>query len=128
MMSRAMPLAPNWLAPILVVFGALLLAGLARHRLVEPADLTALCADAPWDGPACVLRSLTVQAFAGQRIGLAALACALPALLARWRAAALLALAIASAGLILYSTRWSAPAALLAGLALLRPVGAEVAR
>jgi hypothetical protein len=127
-MRRLARLARHWLAPIVIVAGALLLASLARHRLVEPAELTAWCDAVPWGSPACVLRSLTVQAFVGQRIGLAALTCALLALLTRWRAFALLALAVASAGLVLYSTRWSAPAVLLAGLALLRPVDTGVAR
>ncbi len=112
---------PRWLAPIVVALGALLLASLARHRLVEPAELTARCAALPWDSPACLLRSLTVQAFADQRLGLAALALALLAVASRWRAVALLALAAASAGLVLYSTRWAAPAVVLAALALLPP-------
>lgn len=112
---------PSWLAPSGVMLGMLALASLVRYRLVEPADLTALCAATPWDSPACMLRSLAVQAFSGQRIGIAALACALLALLTGWRSVALLALACASAGLILYSTDWAAPAVLLAALALLPP-------
>jgi hypothetical protein len=120
-MSPATSSVSRWLVPVAIVLGALLLASLARHRLVEPAELTAMCAAMSWDSPACVLRSLVVQAFAGQRIGLAALAFALLALLTRWRATALLALAVASAGLVLYSTSWAAPAVLLAALALPRP-------
>jgi hypothetical protein len=115
---------PRWLAPAAVALGALLLASLARYRLVEPAELTVLCAALPWDSPACVLRSLTVQAFADQRLGLAAVTLALLAVATRWRAVALLALAVAGAGLVLYSTRWAAPAVLLAALALLPPVAA----
>ena len=111
-----------WLAPSAVVVGALAVAGLVRYRLVEPADLTAICAATPWDSPVCMLRSLAVQVFSGQRIGIVALACALVALLTRWRIITLLALAIASAGLVLYSTDWAAPAVLLAGLALLGPI------
>ena len=111
---------PPWLTPLVVVLGALLLASLARYRLVEPAGLTALCDAMPWDSPSCILRSLTVQAFAAERLGMLALALAVLALLTRWRAVGLFALAAASAGLVLYSTRWAAPAALLAGLGLLR--------
>ena len=110
------------LLPLGVVLSALALAGLARYWLVEPADLTATCDAAPWQGAACVLRSLTVQAFAAQRLGGLALACALLALVMRWRGAALLALAAGSAGLVLYSTRLAAPAVLLAALVLVRPV------
>lgn len=104
----------------LVVAGlALALASLARHRLVEPADLTALCDAAPWETLTCTLRSLTVQAFVEQRLGLAALGTALGALLTRWRWLALLSLALACAGLVLYCARWAAPATLIAALALL---------
>jgi len=88
---------------------------------VEPADLTAICDAAPWQGPACILRSVTIQAFAAQRLGLFALACGLIALLTRRRAAALAALAAGGAGLVLYSTSAAAPAVLLAGLTLVRP-------
>jgi hypothetical protein len=116
---------PSWLAPTVVILGMLALSSLVRYRLVEPADLTALCAASPWDSPACLLRSLAVQAFSGQRIGIAALACALLALLSGRRSIALLALASASAGLILYSTDWAAPAVLLAALALLPPTSAR---
>ena len=108
-----------WLAPALVMLGALALASLVRYRLVEPAELTAVCDAAPWDTPQCMLRSVAVQAFVNQRIGIAALACALAALLTHRRALALPALAAAGAGLVLYSTDWAAPAVLLAALALL---------
>ena len=70
-------------APFFALLCALLLASLARHRLVEPAALTALCDAMPWDSPRCILRSLTVQAFANGRLGMFALA--LAALLARAR-------------------------------------------
>ena len=122
---RPARLAP-FVAPFVTLSAALLLAGLARYRLVEPAGLTALCDALPWESTTCILRSLTVQAFAGERLGMLALALAVPALLMRWRALGLFALAAAGAGLVLYSTRWAAPAALLAGLALLR--AAEPAR
>jgi hypothetical protein len=119
---------PAWLAPIIAVSAALLLASLARYRLVEPAGLTALCDAMPWDSPSCILRSLTVQAFAAERLGMLALALAVLALLTRWRTMGLFALAAASAGLVLYSTRWAAPAALLAGLALLRAAAPGASR
>lgn len=119
---------PLWLAPCVVVLGALLLASLARYRLVEPAALTALCDAMSWDSPLCILRSLTVQAFAAERLGMVALALAVLALLTRWRAAGLFALAAASAGLVLYSTRWAAPAVLLAALALLPATASGSAR
>jgi hypothetical protein len=120
--------SPAWLAPCAVVLGALLLASLARHRLVEPAALTALCDAMPFDSPRCILRSLTVQAFAAERLGMLALALAVLALLTRWRKVGLFALAAAGAGLVLYSTRWAAPAALLAALALLPAADAGTAR
>lgn len=110
---------PAWLAPCVVVLAALLLASLTRYRLVEPASLTALCDAMPWDSPSCIVRSLTVQAFAAGRLGMLALALAVLALLTRWRTLGLFALAAAAAGLVLYSTRWAAPAVLLAALALL---------
>lgn len=114
---------PAWLAPLAAPFvalsAALLLASLARYRLVEPAALTALCDALPWDSTTCIVRSLTVQAFADGRLGMFALTLAVLALLTRWRTVGLIALAAAGAGLVLYSTRWAAPAALLAALALL---------
>lgn len=112
-------------APVGAVLAALVLASLARHRLVEPADLTARCDAAPWEGIACTLRTLTVQAFAAQRLGTLALAAAIVATLTRWRALAIAALAAGSAGLVLYSTLLAAPAVLLAALVLVRPAGAR---
>jgi hypothetical protein len=109
--------------PVVAVVAALVLAILARHQLVEPADLTARCDAAPWEGVDCALRTLTVQAFAAQRLGTLALAAAALATLARWRALAIVALAAGSAGLVLYSTLLSAPAVLLAALVLARPAG-----
>ena len=119
---------PSWFAPAAVVPGALVVAHLARYRLVEPADLTALCATAAWDSPICALRTLVIQIFAAQRLGIAALVMALIAVLTRQRVIALLALATASVGLVLYSTNWSAPAVLLAALALLPRASAAGAR
>jgi hypothetical protein len=104
---------------------AVALAGLARHRLVEPAGLTATCDAAPWDGLACILRTLTVQSFAAHRLGSFALGAALVATVARWRLAALAALVAGGAGLVLYSTPLAAPAVLLAALVLARPAGAQ---
>ncbi len=122
------PLAAPLVAPFVVLFAALLLASLARYRLVEPAALTAMCDALPWNSPRCIVRSLTVQAFADGRLGMLALALALLALLTRWRTVGLIALAAAGAGLVLYSTRWAAPAALLAGLSLLRAASPGAAR
>lgn len=118
--ALAAPMAAPFVAPFIALSAALLLASLARYRLVEPAALTALCDAMPWDSTTCIVRSLTVQAFADGRLGMLALALAVLALLTRWRTLGLIALAAAGAGLVLYSTRWAAPAALLAGLALLR--------
>ena len=126
--ALAAPLSASMVAPLVALSAALLLASLARHRLVEPAALTALCDAMPWDSPRCILRSLTVQAFAGGRLGMFALALAVLALLTRWRTVGLVALAAAGAGLVLDSTRWAAPAALLAGLALLPAMTAGPAR
>jgi hypothetical protein len=117
-MGRRLPAAAP---PFGIALLALVSAGLARYCLVEPADLTATCDAQPWQGAACVLRTLTVQAFAAQRLGGTALALGLLALLTRWRRVALMALAAGSAGLVLYSTTLAAPAVLLAGLALVRP-------
>lgn len=109
--------------PVVAVVAALVLAILARHQLVEPADLTARCDAAPWEGIACTIRTLTVQAFAAQRLGTLALAAAVIATLTRWRVLAIAAAAAGSAGLVLYSTLLSAPAVLLAALVLVRPAG-----
>lgn len=117
--ALAAPMVAPFVAPFIALSAALLLASLARYRLVEPAALTALCDAMPWDSPSCIVRSLTVQAFANERLGMLALTLAVLALLTRWRTVGLIALAAATAGLVLYSTRWAAPAVLLAGLALL---------
>jgi hypothetical protein len=110
--------------PLAAFLLAVALAGLARHRLVEPADLTATCDAAPWEGLACSARTLTVQLFAAHRLGAFALGAALVATVARWRVAAMAALVAGGAGLVLYSTPLAAPAALLAALVLARPAGA----
>jgi len=107
-------------APVAAAVLAFVLASLARHRLVEPAHLTALCDLSPWDGLACSLRTLTVQAFAAQRLGLIALGCAMVAALLHSRRLALVALTAAMAGLVLYSTLFAAPALLLAAVVLAR--------
>jgi len=117
--ALAAPMVAPFVAPFIALSAALLLASLARYRLVEPAALTALCDAMPWDSPTCIVRSLTVQAFANERLGMLALTLAVLALLTRWRMVGLIALAAAGAGLVLYSTRWAAPAVLLAALALL---------
>jgi hypothetical protein len=124
--SRRMVGARSFALPLALALLALVLANLARHRLVEPADLTAACDAAPWDGLACSLRTMTVQMFAAQRLGLLALAAAVVATVTRWRGLALLALAAGAAGLVLYSTLFAAPAVLLALLVLAR--GAERGR
>lgn len=108
-------------APAIVVVAALLIASMARYRLVEPSDLTASCDASPWRDATCTLRTLTVQVFAAQRLGIAAFAGALLATATRRRGIALLALGAACAGLVLYSTPLAAPAALLAALVLVRP-------
>jgi hypothetical protein len=111
-----------WL-PLALAAASLLLARLARHRLVEPADLTAACDAAPWSDLACTLRTLVIQAFAAQRLALAALGCGLLATLTRSRALALAGLATGCAALVLYSVWLAAPAVLLAALVLVRPRG-----
>jgi hypothetical protein len=124
--SRHAAGASSFALPLALALLALLLANLARHRLVEPADLTAACDAAPWDGLACSLRTMTVQMFAAQRLGLLALAAAVVATVTRWRGLALVALTAGTAGLVLYSTLFAAPAVLLALLVLAR--GAEGGR
>lgn len=113
------------LAPLGAFLLAVALASLARHRLVEPAGLTATCDAAPWDGLVCTARTLTVQSFAAHRLGVFALGTAIVATLTRWRGAALAALLAGGAGLVLYSTSLAAPAVLLAALVLARPAGAR---
>ena len=118
--------APAWRAalwPLAAALAALLLAQWARHALVEPADLTAACDAAPWQGLACGLRTLTVQAFIEHRLGGVALGFALVATVTRWRWAAIGALAAGSAALVLYSTDLAAPAVLLGALVCVRPAG-----
>jgi hypothetical protein len=111
--------------PVALGLAALALAQGLRHGLVEPAALTAACDAAPWSDARCALRTLTVQAFVQQRIGIAALALALLATLTRWRAVALVALVPAVAGLVLYSSASAAPALLLAALVCVRPGAAR---
>jgi len=107
--------------PALAAAGiAIAIASAARHRLVEPAALTAACDAAPWRDAACTLRTLTVEAFIGQRIGLVALVAALAAAWAGSSRLALAALAAGGAGLVLYSVPSAAPAVVLAGMVLAR--------
>lgn len=98
-----------------------------RHGLIEPAAVAHRCDAAPWAQADCVLRSLTVQAFVNQRVGIVATGIALVAwgLLAwglpigrlRVRWLALVAAALAGGGLVLYAAGWSAPALVAALLA-----------
>lgn len=120
-MSFALRLGRRAWLPLALAGVSLLLASLARHRLVEPADLTAACDAAPWSDLACSTRTVVIQAFAAQRLAIFALACALLATLRRTRAVALLALATGCAALVLYSVWLAAPAVLLAALVLVRP-------
>ncbi|MFN7571789.1 MAG: hypothetical protein ACK5TK_10125 [Betaproteobacteria bacterium] len=114
------------LLPLAVALLAIALASVARYRLVEPAALTARCDAAPWDGADCTLRTLTIQAFAAQRLGWTALALGVLATLLRRRALAWAALAGGAAGLVLYSAALGAPAALLGALVLVRPTASSL--
>ncbi len=102
-----------------ICIAALGLAALARHRLIEPADMTAYC-DGGAGGSLCVLRAWIIQAFVHQRIGWFALALAVLATATAWRSVAALALFSACAGMVLYTTELCAPAALLAALVFVR--------
>jgi hypothetical protein len=104
---------------VLICMASLGLATLARHRLIEPADITAYC-DGGAGGTLCVLRAWTIQTFVHQRIGWFALALAVLATLTAWRSVAALALFAACAGMVLYTTELCAPAALLAMLVFVR--------
>lgn len=92
-----------------------------RHGLVEPQAWAARCEAVPSGEWRCVLRDATVQAFADQRLGGAALTLALLATLTRWRAMAWFALVAGCASLVLYTADLGAPAVLLAALVLARP-------
>lgn len=102
-----------------ICIAALGLAALARHRLIEPADMTAYC-DGGAGGSLCMLRAWIIQAFVHQRIGWFALALAVLATATAWRSVAALALFSACAGMVLYTTELCAPAALLAALVFVR--------
>lgn len=106
--------------PLVLVVLTLAIASWLRHGLVEPAELTARCDAAPWQAWDCVLRSATVQVFAGHRLGVFALVCGVLAFASGWLWLARLALVAGCAGLVLYSVPLAAPAVLLAGLALVR--------
>ena len=105
--------------PVLICMAALGLAALARHRLIEPADMTAYC-DSGAGGTLCIWRAWIIQAFVHQRIGWFALALAVLATMTAWRSLAALALLSAGAGMVLYTTELCAPAALLAMLVFVR--------
>lgn len=110
-----LPARTSW-----VLLGALLAGGLAwalRSLLVEPPEVAAACAAAPWAPGPCLLRALAVEALLQQRIGWLALGLALLGL--RWRALQAPAAACAAGGLMLYAADPSAPALLLALLASL---------
>jgi hypothetical protein len=94
----------------LICIASLGLAALARHRLIEPADVTAYC-DGGAGGGLCLLRAWIIQAFVHQRIGWFALALAV---------LAAVSLFAACAGMVLYTTELCAPAALLAMLVFVR--------
>lgn len=119
-----LPGAPGWrsaLAPLCAALAGVLTALAARHGLVEPTELTAVCDAAPWRDWACSLRTSTVQAFIEHRLGSAALALAALATVTRWRRGAVAALAVAGAALVLYSTGLGAVALLLGALVCVRP-------
>ena len=109
------------LVPLGAALAGVALALAARHGLVEPTELTAVCDAAPWRDWACALRTSTVQAFTHHRLGGAALALAALASVTRWRAATLAALAAAGAAVVLYSTELGALALLLGALVGVRP-------
>lgn len=111
-----------WKSLVVVVvtcFAALGLAALARHRLIEPADMTAYC-DGGAGSALCVLRAWIIQAFVHQRIGWFALSLAVIATVTAWRSVAALAVFAACAGMVLYTTELCAPAFLLATLVFVR--------
>lgn len=111
----------TWVQPIIVTLVAFGLAHAARHGLVEPADLTARCDAARWGDSACVVRTLVVQTFVDQRIGLLAMACGLWATGVRSRGLAVIGLASGAAGLVLYSAGPAAAGLLLSALVWVRP-------
>ncbi|RPH66041.1 MAG: hypothetical protein EHM83_04925 [Burkholderiales bacterium] len=98
---------------------ALVLALVARHAVVEPADIAHACDPAPWAGW-CAGRTLLVYSFATQGIGWLALAAGTLATLLRRRRTAQLALVAGTAGLVLYSFEPSAFGALLGLMVLVR--------
>jgi hypothetical protein len=100
-----------------VVASAIAIALALRHGLVEPALVAQRCDAAPWQGVDCVVRSLTVQVFIHQRLGMAAFGLAILALWRRSLFGSVAAAGMAAAGLVLYGAGWAAPAAVLALLA-----------
>jgi hypothetical protein len=108
-------------AAVLIVGAALGAAAALRFGLVEPVDVAQRCDETPWGSPLCALRTVAVQAFVHQRLGIAAFAIACTALAAHSSRvaapASLIAGVLAALGLVLYGAGWSAPAAVLALLA-----------
>lgn len=111
--------AARALADAIPALLALVLALIARHAVVEPAEVAHACDPAPWAGW-CAGRTLLVYSFAAQGIGWLALAAGTLATLLRQRRAAQAALVAGSAGLVLYSFEPSAFGALLGLMVLVR--------
>lgn len=115
--------------PVLLLLASLAAAAWLRHAFVEPADLTARCDAAPWQSLTCTVRTLTVQAFVHQRVGVASLALALmasvtavaaPRAVQVPRVLALLALVSGGAALMLYAAGPGAAGVLIALMTLSR--------
>ncbi len=107
---------PVWTA-ITLVGVALGAATALRYGLVEPADVAQRCDAEPWGSAACAVRTIVVQIFINERLGVAAMVIGCIALAKRLSWVALLAGMLAAAGLVLYGAGWSAPGAVLALLA-----------
>lgn len=113
---RALPAVLRQAAPF---GGAVALALVVRHLVIEPAPIAHICDPDPWAG-ACAVRTLVLLAFVRQGIGWVAVAAGLVATLMRRRRLAQLALVAGGAGLVLYSFTLSAIGALLGLLVLAR--------
>jgi hypothetical protein len=116
-------LRAGWAIPLALALLAWAVASLARHGLVEPPAMAARCEASPGSSVPCALRWLTVQAFIGQRLAVAALLLAVLALLTRHRAVALAAGCVGAAALALYTAGPGAAALLAAALVLAAPSG-----
>lgn len=110
---------------------ALIAGGLAwgiRHRLIEPAQMAALCdlANPMWQ---CAVRRGTIWLLTDQRLGWLALLLGVGGQANRFKPLEFLGWLAwpawfgASAGLVLYNAELAAPALLLAGLSILRQGG-----